>query len=117
MLNLIRFLMSFVAVQHERKPIIDKKENNGGMPNNSTGPSKYARRKDVSSMNNQTSNSPYMGLFAGFNFAELQNSIEAQQRASKFLFNITIISILCSFPPFQSLRQATATTTILPLSK
>ncbi|XP_063704857.1 orphan steroid hormone receptor 2 isoform X2 [Culicoides brevitarsis] len=69
------------TVQHERKPIIDKKENNGGMSNNNTGPSKYARRKDTSALNNQTNSSPYMGLFAGFNFAELQNSIEAQQRA------------------------------------
>lgn len=77
------FFLSVLAVQHERKPIIDKKENNGGMQNNPTGPSKYARRKDTNAMNNQTNNSPYMGLFAGFNFAELQNSIEAQQRASK----------------------------------
>lgn len=56
------------------------------MQNNSTGSSKYARRKDVSTIpNNQANNSPYMGLFAGFNFAELQNSIEAQQRASKLV--------------------------------
>lgn len=80
---LVFFLLSLLAVQHERKPVIVKKENNGGITNNSTGPSKYARRKDVNSMSNQSSNSPYMGLFAGFNFAELQNSIEAQQRASE----------------------------------
>lgn len=75
-------------MQHERKPIIDKKENNGGMQNNTTAPSKYARRKDAPSINNQSSNNSYMGLFAGFNFTELQNSIEAQQRASEFYFCI-----------------------------
>uniref|UniRef100_A0A336M4G3 CSON011984 protein n=1 Tax=Culicoides sonorensis TaxID=179676 RepID=A0A336M4G3_CULSO len=71
------------SVQHERKPIIDKKENNGNaIQNNATGPSKYGRRKELSgSMNNNSNSTPYMGLFAGFNFAELQNSIEAQQRA------------------------------------
>lgn len=95
-------------MQHERKPVLVKKENSNGGSQlvmqqqqqqqqqtqninsnaNSSGAatavqqtqsSKYARKRD--SAGSQQNNGPasYLGLFPGFNFADLQNSLEARQ--------------------------------------
>lgn len=62
---------------------MDKKENASAAQNHATSGSKYGRRKDVSGISNNSTS--YLGLFPGFNFADLQNTIEAQRACKIFL--------------------------------
>jgi len=84
------------SVQHERKPVLVKKENSNGsalgiggqtvqqqqqqqQQQAQSAASKYARKRDATGQaGNGSSAASYLGLFPGFNFADLQNSLDAR---------------------------------------
>ncbi|EAT47063.1 AAEL001796-PA [Aedes aegypti] len=95
------------SVQHERKPIIDKKDGSGGPNPNS----KYNPHRNKEYHNEQKSNTTvtpsYLNLFQGFNLAELAVA-NLSKRASKSPpapSHLTSTSTTTSSNPFSSLHS------------
>lgn len=104
---LTSFSFGFLAVQHERKPIIDKKDGSGGPNPNS----KYNPHRNKEYHNEQKASTTvtpsYLNLFQGFNLAELAVA-NLSKRASKSPpapSHLTSSSTTTSSNPFSSLHS------------